>query len=232
MKEKTYLTTLSELHKTDKNTWHNYIVHYEYHLQQFRNRKIKLLEIGIGGYDNPKAGGESLRMWKDYFKLAEIFGIDIYDKSELNEERITTYQGSQTDENFLNHITTEHEFDVIIDDGSHVCSDIIKTFKILFPKLKSGGIYVIEDLQTSYWSNFGGDSLNLNNANTSMNFLKSLTDCLNHQEIVNPNYTETYFDKNIVSIHFYHNLVFIYKGNNDEVSWLVNNHKFLDTVKF
>jgi demethylmacrocin O-methyltransferase len=60
-----------------------------------------------------------------------------------------------------------------------------------------------------------------------MNFFKNLTDCLNHQEIPDENYKETYFDKKIVSIHFYHNLVFIYKGDNDEISNRIDKHKTL-----
>ena len=115
--------------------------------------------------------------------------------------------------------------DIIIDDGSHLNEHIIESFKILFPKLKDGGVYAIEDIQTSYWENFGGDSKNLNNPTTAMNFVKSLTDCLNHQEIPDENYQESYFDKKIVSIHFYHNLVFIHKGNNIEESNMVKNHK-------
>ena len=114
--------------------------------------------------------------------------------------------------------------DIIIDDGSHLNEHIIETFKILFPKLKDGGIYVVEDIQTSYWNDYGGDSKDLNNPKTAMNFFKRLTDSLNHQEIPDENYVESYYDKNIVSIHFYHNLVFIHKGANDEKSNMVTNH--------
>jgi demethylmacrocin O-methyltransferase len=116
-------------------------------------------------------------------------------------------------------------FDIIIDDGSHVNGHVIETFKIMFPKLKDGGVYVIEDIQTAYWDDFGGDSKNLQNPGTSMNFAKSLTDCVNYQEIIGENYQESYYDRHIVSIHFYHNLVFIHKDLNDEPSNIVHNHK-------
>ena len=86
-------------------------------------------------------------------------------------------------------------------------------------------MYAIEDIQTSYWEDYGGDSNDLNNPKTAMNFLKGLTDCLNHQEILDENYEETYYDKKIVSIHFYHNLVFIHKGDNNECSNVVKCHK-------
>lgn len=220
------LTLLAKLYKTDKADGHFYTPHYMTHFKKFRNKKIHLLEIGVGGYKNPKEGGNSLRMWKKYFPFGKIYSIDIYDKSALQENRIKIYQGSQVDVAFLNKITNEiGSFDIIIDDGSHLNEHIIKTFKLLFPKLKNGGIYVVEDIQTSYWEDYGGDSKNLNNPKTAMNFMKSLTDCLNHQEILDEDYQDTYLDKTIVAMHFYHNLVFIYKGDNNEPSNIVKNHK-------
>ena len=220
------LTLLAKLYETDKTGDHWYTPHYMNHLRKFKNKKIKLLEIGVGGYENPKSGGNSLRMWKKYFPFGKIYSIDIYDKSALQEKRIKIYQGSQVDEDFLKKVTNETGLlDIIIDDGSHFNEHIIESFKILFPKLKDGGVYVIEDIQTSYWEYFGGDSINLNNPKTAMNFFKNLTNCLNHQEIPDEKYTESYFDKKIVSIHFYHNLVFIHKGDNNEESNMVKNHK-------
>jgi demethylmacrocin O-methyltransferase len=222
------LTLLAKMYGTDKTGSHWYTAHYMNHLKKLKNRKIKILEIGVGGYDNPKMGGNSLRMWKKYFPFGKIFGIDIYDKSSLQERRIKIFQGSQIDQDFLDKTIAEiGQLDIIIDDGSHLNEHIIETFKILFPKLKEGGIYAIEDIQTSYWEDFGGDSTDLNNPKTAMNFIKSLTDCLNHQEIVDESYQETYYDKNIVSIHFYHNLVFIHKGTNNEKSNIVEDHKRL-----
>jgi demethylmacrocin O-methyltransferase len=58
-----------------------------------------------------------------------------------------------------------------------------------------------------------------------MNFFKSLADCLNHQEYLIQDYKQSYFDMKIVSLHFYHNLIFIYKGNNNEKSNIVQNGK-------
>jgi demethylmacrocin O-methyltransferase len=139
------------------------------------------------------------------------------------------YQGrSQVDKEFIEKTISEiGPIDIIVDDGSHLNEHIIGTFKLLFPKLKDNGVYVMEDLQTSYWEDFGGDSVDLNNPKTAMNFIKSLTDCINYQEILDKNYKETYYDKNIVSIHFYHNLVFIHKGKNNEGSNMVRDHKRL-----
>ena len=87
------------------------------------------------------------------------------------------------------------------------------------------GIYVIEDTQSSYWPGLGGDSQNLNNPGTTTGFVKSLTDGLSHAEFFRPGYTPNYYDKNITSIHFYHNLIFIYKERNDEKSNVVKDGK-------
>lgn len=219
------LNKLGKIYKTDKIGGHFYTQHYQLHFEKFKYKKINLLEIGVGGYKNPFSGGNSLRMWKKYFPYGNIFSIDIYDKSPIQERKIKIFKGSQVDDFFLNSVLKETgELDLIIDDGSHINEHVIQTFKLLFPKLKKGGIYVIEDTQTSYWKSYGGDSMNLNNPNTMMNFFKSLTDGLNHKEIINPAFKENYYDKNIVSIHFYHNLIFIYKGdNNEESNSVVNN---------
>lgn len=219
------LDKLGILYKTDKIDGHFYTPHYTRHFRKFKFKKIHLLEIGVGGYSNPREGGNSLRMWKAYFPFAKIFSIDIFDKSVLQENRIKIFKGSQVDEIFLNQITNKIKgLDIIIDDGSHINEHVIKTFKILFPKLKDGGIYVIEDTQTSYWKDYGGDSDNLNNPNTTMNFFKGLTDSLNNKEFMKMNYEQNYYDRKVVSVHFYHNLIFIYKGDNSEESNLVKNN--------
>lgn len=219
------LIDLAIKYKTDKWGSHYYAQHYDTHFHKFRDMSINILEIGVGGYDDPKAGGESLRMWKEYFHNGNIHAIDIFEKTELEEERIKIYQGSQIDKLFLDDtVKNIGEIDLIVDDGSHNNKHIISSFKFLFPHLKDGGIYVVEDLQTSYWPS-GGDSFNLRcNKKSAMNFFKSLTDCLNYEEFDNPYYNINYFDKNIVSIHFYHNMVFIYKGKNAEGSNIIKNN--------
>jgi len=152
-------------------------------------------------------------MWKVYFPRSHIFGIDIYDKTYHDENRIKTFKGSQTEEEFLKKVAVDiGPIDIIIDDGSHQNDHVITSFNILFPFLSPNGIYVIEDLETSYQVGFGG-SIDLLSTHTSMNFLKSLTDGLNYKEFRHP---PNYFDEHIVSIHFYHNLVFIYKGQNND----------------
>lgn len=149
-----------------------------------------------------------------------IYGLDIYDKTFHEERRVKTFLGSQTDPKFLTEvIKVTGPLDIIIDDGSHNNQDVIETFHILFQSLVDGGMYVIEDTQTSYWDEFGGSSKELNSPNTTMGFMKSLVDGLNFQELRDPDYSPGYFQKNIGAIFFYHNLVFICKEKNVEESW-------------
>lgn len=220
------LTTLAKLFKTDKWGSHFYTTHYQTHFKKFRFKKINFLEIGVGGYNDPYAGGHSLRMWKAYFPFAKIYSLDIYDKAPQEEHRIKIYKGSQVDMDFLQSICSEvGDFDLIVDDGSHINEHVIKTFEFLFPKLKKGGIYVVEDTQTSYWSNYGGTSENFDKKGTIYHFFKSLIDGLNHEEFMISEYQKSYYDSTIVSMHFYHNMIFICKGDNNESSNYLKNNK-------
>jgi demethylmacrocin O-methyltransferase len=217
------LTKLAIAFGTDKEGSHFYSKHYQHHFEPYRQKKLNVLEIGVGGYKHPKRGGESLRLWKAYFPKSKIYGIDIYDKSFHNEDRIKTFVGSQVDEEFLKRVVSEiGTIDIVIDDGSHLNEHVIKTFKILFPLLSPRGLYAIEDLQTSYWDEVKGEkwggSPDLTAPHTSMNFLKSLIDGLNFEEFPVDTYKPSYFDRHIVGMHFYHNLAFIYKGVNNEGS--------------
>ena len=212
------LNKLAQHFKTDKWGAHRYTQHYQRHLQHLKNDSFNLLEIGIGGYSRAGQGGASLRMWKAFFPNAQIFGMDIEDKSFVDEDRITTFVGDQSDPTSLNAVADKiGDLDVIIDDGSHRSPHVITTFNTLFPRLKDGGIYVVEDTQSSYWPEWMG-SEDLEARDTSMGMLKRLTDGLNYEEFVDESYEPTYTDRNIVAVHFYHNLVIIEKGVNAEGS--------------
>jgi hypothetical protein len=211
--------TLSELAQefaTDKWGLHRYTPHYERHLQHLRDERFTMLEIGVGGYARRRKGGASLRMWKHFFRKAQIVGLDIQDKSFVDEERIRTYQGSQVDEALIRRIVEEAgDLRVVIDDGSHRPEHIRETFRFLFPLLPDGGIYAIEDTQTSYWPEFGG-SEDRNDPTTTMALVKDLLDGLNFEEYVDETYQPSYTDLHVVGLHAYHNLVIIEKGDNRE----------------
>lgn len=213
------LTALATIYGTDKWGIHYYTPRYASHFRKFRYKRIRLLEIGVGGYEEPQGGGQSLRMWKRYFPLGRIFSVDIYDKSALEERRVRIFKGSQVDRDFLERVVRETgPLHFIIDDGSHRNEHVIETFKLLFPALRDGGIYVVEDAETSYWSSYGGGSPGAGGMHTTMNFFKRLADGINFREFPEPGYQPDYYEGNVTSVHFYHNLIVVYKGVNDERS--------------
>ena len=178
---------------------------YQKYFFGYKDEKINLLEIGV---DN----GDSLRIWREYFINANICGIDINKKNfTINDTEILI--GDQSDYKFLQSIIDKYKnFDIIIDDGSHQSKHIIASFKFLFPYLNNSGIYVIEDLQTSYMPRYGGSRINLNKRNSSMNFVKSLADSINYEKNDKPFFKKNNFDGKIKSIYFYQNIAFICKG--------------------
>ena len=118
---------------------------YDSYVSPFRRRPINLLEIGV-------LGGASLRTWRDYGRQWRIFGIDINPEALASSgERIAIEIGSQDDPAFLNKCFGPIRFDIIIDDGSHINSFTLASFKALFAsRLNAGGLYIIEDLASSY----------------------------------------------------------------------------------
>jgi hypothetical protein len=146
-------------YNTDKVT-HRYLDVYDPILLPWVGKEIKLLEIGIHK-------GGSLQLWRDYFPLGIIIGIDLkLPKHFIPGERIQVFEGSQSDEQFLSYVankTAPEGFDIIIDDASHIGDLTRRAFWHLFDHhLKPGGLYVIEDWGTGYWDDFpDGKGLNL-----------------------------------------------------------------------
>ena len=216
------LTKLAVIYRTDKWNLHWYAQHYARHFHPRRLERLHILEIGVGGYENPRSGGNSLRMWKAYFPHSRIYAIDCYDKRAAQEGRITIFQGRQEDAAFLRAVAARiGRIDLVIDDGSHLNRDVIASFETLFPLLDEQGIYVVEDTQTSYWTGFGGSSEALEAPTSTMGYFKRLIDGLNYEERLQPGYQPSYCDRHIVAMHFYHNMVFIMKGRNAEGSNLI-----------
>ena len=197
------LIEIGKKYPSSKNV-SGFIELYEKYFADFKDKKINILEIGVGN-------GDSLRIWREYFVNANICGIDI-DKKNFIIDNVEILIGDQSDHSFLQTIVNKyHKFDIIIDDGGHISKDIIFSFNFLFPFLNNNGIYVVEDLQTSYLPKFGGSRLNLNKKKTSMNFLKSLTDSINYECGNKPFFSKSLFDGKIKSVNFYQNIAFIYK---------------------
>ncbi len=214
------LNALSLHFGSDKWGGHWYTQHYERHFAPLRDSRVRILELGIGGYTAPDVGGASLRMWKQYFRRGLVFGLDYFDKSGITEPRLQPLRGDQGDAAFLDELGSSlGPFDIIIDDGSHISGDVIASFRALFAHLRPGGLYVVEDTQTSYWSGWGGSSTATDDPTTSIGYLKTLVDALHHQEFEKESGRATgAFDDWIGALHFYHNIVVVEKRRNAEQS--------------
>ncbi|SUY29277.1 hypothetical protein EDC40_108187 [Aminobacter aminovorans] len=132
--------------------WLHYFEIYERHFQRFRGQNAVVLEIGVGS-------GGSLQMWRDYFgPRTTIIGLDIDPQCKQHEaEGIEIIIGSQADTAILDEIMRRHpKIDIALDDGSHVMSDMIATFEHLYPRIDVNGLYLVEDLHTCYWEEYGG----------------------------------------------------------------------------
>lgn len=204
------LSRIATKYNTDKHGHHDFTKIYEVYLRDIRHLPVILIEVGIGGYEFIDRGGGSLQMFKEYFPKGSIHGIDIYDKSFINQDRISTYIGSQTDKIFLNSVVNKTgNPDVILDDGGHVSPNTIRTFEILYPLLKSGGYYFLEDVHTSGWPGEYQGCENPKEGNTILNYIKNLTDQLNW-EVWKGEY-RTEFSNTIEFIHFYKEVIIIKK---------------------
>jgi hypothetical protein len=157
------LTGLARKYKTDKGPdavgsqrpGHFYTEVYEKFFSPLTNETRKVCEIGI-------ETGASLRMWRDYFPRAVIYGIDIVDSSRLDSERIRTFVADQADRAQLARFITfaGSDFDLVVDDGGHSMRQQQVSFGYLFSRVKPGGYYVIEDVHTSlppYEGSYGVD---------------------------------------------------------------------------
>lgn len=137
-------------------------------------------------------------MWKNYFhildNMVKVYGIDIDPKCKtLEEEDIEIFIGSQEDRSFLQEVKEKiGKVDILIDDGGHTMSQQIVTFEELYDIVDDNGIYLCEDLHTSYMENYGGKY----KGKTFIEYSKNLIDYLHAQysetdELVNNKYSDT-----------------------------------------
>jgi hypothetical protein len=166
------------LNHTEKmsDKWTLYINEWDRIFTPYRDLPINLFEIGI-------QNGGSLEIWAKYFTNAKsIIGCDIDEKCRellFTDPRIAFYVGdANTNEIQEKVLESAPKFDIIIDDGSHRSSDVIRSFCRYYPYLEYDGIYVVEDLHTSYWEDFEGSIFS---PESSMSFLKHIADIVNHE---------------------------------------------------
>lgn len=183
---------------TDKGE-SGYLPHYVRHLGPRRLEVRSVLEIGIGGDDDPTAGGGSLQLWQDYFPNAHILGLDVERKDLALGDRVKIVQGDQGDSVLLIELSSLYgPFDLVIDDGSHLGRHQRASFETLLPTMAAGSYYVIEDLYPSYWGSWEGGPPGT--PGTGIAFVKELVDRLH----LGPD--------PIAAINLYWNIAFIQKG--------------------
>lgn len=134
---------------TDKSSaLHGYLSAYDTALAHLRDKPLQLVEIGVHQ-------GASLRMWEEYFPRARLVGIDISPQcQQYATERATVLIGDQAKTQFLRKLARRLRPMILIDDGSHVWRHQIETLRTLLPVIRPGGFYVVEDIHTSFGSDY------------------------------------------------------------------------------
>lgn len=133
--------------KTDKNTTHNYVDgFYENEFGKYKDKPVKILEIGI-------SSGYSLLLWDKYFtNHTGVYGVDIFGGRIINEVRTNDKIKVLISDAYSEHVTNIlPNFDIIVDDGPHTLNTMISCINLYVPKLNTGGILVIEDVQSMDW---------------------------------------------------------------------------------
>ena len=184
--------------------WTHYFDVYDRHFSKYRNKDIVILEIGA-------SQGGSLQMWKDYFgDRAKIYGIDVNPNcKEMEEENIKIFIGSQSDRKFLREVKKQiPPIDILIDDGGHTMVQQIVSYEELFDAVKEDGVYLCEDVHTSYWLKYGGGN---KRRGTFIEHTKNLIDSLNAYHSQQKSLKVNEFTKSVFSIHYYDSIVVIEK---------------------
>ena len=184
--------------------WMHYFDIYHHHLERFRRRPITVVELGV-------FHGGSLQMWKRYFGSdARIFGVDVNPACRtLEEDRIEIVIGDQADRRFLRELRQRiGPVDVVIDDGGHRMDQQVATFEELFPALVDGGVYLVEDLHTSYWEEYGGG---YRAPGSFIEYAKDLVDQLHGWHSRSEALTVTERTRQIRGMHFYDSVLVLDK---------------------
>lgn len=185
--------------------WAHYFPVYERHFSRWQNRSLVFWEVGV-------YGGGSLQMWQRYFgPNATIVGLDINPDCKAHESTgVHVRIGNQADTKFLAEVIAEFGVpDVVLDDASHRMDPTWEMFEFLYPQLPKNGVYMVEDMHTSYWPQWGGG---LNEPGSFINRSKKLIDELNAVH-TKGELEPTEFTRTTESISFYDSIVTFEKGN-------------------
>jgi len=209
---------LGRKHGTDKVLHHGYQFFYPRFLEPLRSENFTMLEIG---YDT----GASVRMWEEYFPKAEIFAADIRTSGRFGRhEVIEADQSSAEDLDRIVHRVGSARF--ILDDGSHQPEHQFETFNFLFRRLlEPGGIYIIEDIECSYWnpeSSLYGYRVGF------FNVLDATSKLI---DLINEEFTQKRNDLCVGSITYGQNCVIITKQTDDERRYFDRPYRFSDAIR-
>ena len=189
--------------------WETYFDIYDNILCRYIGKHPHLMEIGVGG-------GGSIEMWLKYFNNdVTIYALDA-DKNTLDNR----FDNADVRYSCVNQGSYEHwdaylkdnpKFDIIIDDGSHFMNDQIVSLNRLFKHLNDNGVYIVENVCTSYWPEYEGG---FKKQGTFVEYVKNLIDLLNAKHVpgATPPKDLTDMYSNLKSATFYDNLVIIEKG--------------------
>lgn len=194
---------LTKSHKT-MTKLHHYFEVYDRHFSKYRGRKITIVEVGV-------QDGGSLQMWRDYFGCdARIIGIDINPECrKLETEGFDIYIGSQDDREFWKAFKKQiSSIDIFIDDGGHTMEQQNITFEEIFDTISEDGVYLCEDLHTSYWAEFGGG---YKNESSFIERSKNLIDDINAYKLQVPQLPVSRYTEQIAGIHYYNSICVIEK---------------------
>lgn len=187
------------------NKWNHYFEIYDRHFSRFRGTDVHVVEFGV-------SQGGSLRMWKQYFgPNAKIYGVDINPHcKKLEEEQIEILIGDQADRGFLKSIAARiPRIDVLIDDGGHTMEQQIHTFEELFHHIHEEGVYLCEDMHTSYWREWGGG---VGRRGTFVEYSKNFIDGINAWHSTQARkLAVTDFTRSVHSLHYYCSVLAIEK---------------------
>lgn len=185
--------------------WVHYFDVYERHFARYRGTDVHVVEFGA-------AQGGSLQMWKHYFgPRSRVFGVDINPAcKQVEEEQVEVFIGDQEDRDFLKSLASRiPRIDILIDDGGHTMKQQIATYEELFPHIDADGVYLCEDLHTSYWPNFGGG---VGKRGTFVEYSKSFIDYLHGWHSAQPGrLSVTEFTRSVRSLHYYDSILVIEK---------------------
>jgi cephalosporin hydroxylase len=184
--------------------WDHYFEIYERHFRKYKGKEINILEFGV-------FHGGSLQMWKNYFgDKATIIGVDIDKRClALEEEKIKIIIGDQGDKRFLKKLKDSiPKIDILIDDGGHTMNQQINTFEVMYPHIDSNGIYLCEDLHTSYIYAYNGG---YRKKNTYIEYSKNFIDMIHAWHSRDKQLAVNEFTKSTHSLHYYESILVIEK---------------------